>query len=250
MRRKLIVGNWKLNGSLNWIPELANAVKTFGRQIDSVDIVLCPPNVYIQHLYSILETEKTVSLGAQDVSEHCSGAYTGEVAAAMLRELCCEFVIVGHSERRKYHSESDQCIAAKAKSVLESQMTPIVCVGETLEQRQAGMTREVVESQLEAVVETVESQLEKIAIAYEPVWAIGTGNVATPEQAQEVHGWIRKYISRSNHEAANHCRILYGGSVKGDNASAVLSQSDVDGCLVGGASLNSAEFLEICRAAS
>jgi len=239
-----------MNGSLTWIRNLVEAVASGVGELESIDVVVCPTNVHVQLVASLTSITKSVFTGAQDVSEHSSGAYTGEVSAAMLKEFGCDYAIVGHSERRQYHDESDRYIAAKAKAALEEQITPIVCVGETLEQRNTGQTLEVVENQLKTVVKMIEADLNKIAIAYEPVWAIGTGKVASPEQAQEVHGSIRGYLGRISQEAAADCRILYGGSVKGDNAPDVLGQADVDGFLVGGASLDAEEFLRICRSAN
>ena len=239
-----------MNGSVETVQELADAVVNGTAEFNCVDIVLCPSDIYLGLVSRITAASDSVSVGAQNASEHTRGAYTGDVSSEMLIELGCEYAIVGHSERRQYHAESDEKVAAKTRAVIASGLAPITCVGETLEQRQSGETKAVIERQLDAVVRGVGNKhLDKILIAYEPVWAIGTGQVASALQAQEVHNWIRQFLGRTNEKAATAARILYGGSVKGDNAHGVLSQPDVDGCLVGGASLDAAEFIRICRAA-
>jgi len=190
-----------------------------------------------------------IAWGAQDCSAHASGAYTGEVSAAMVAEFGCRYVIVGHSERRAYHAESDQLVADKAKAALAHRLTPIVCVGETLAQREAGETDAVVSRQLAAVISTLGADVSKAVVAYEPVWAIGTGKTATPEQAQAVHAVLRAQLEAATPQA-QQMRLLYGGSVKADNAQSLFSKPDIDGGLIGGASLKADDFVAICRAAA
>jgi triosephosphate isomerase len=250
MRRNIIVGNWKMNGALEMARSLVEEIATGVENLNSVDIVLCPPYVYLPLAAEIVKNSPSVALGAQNSSEHSSGAYTGEVSSTMLKEIGCKYVITGHSERRQYYGESDEDVAHKTNVVNAENMTPIACVGETLEERDSGQTRFVVERQVDALLRIVgRDEIEHVLIAYEPVWAIGTGKTASPEQAQEVHSWIRQSLQSANENAARSCRILYGGSVNGENAQSVLIQPDVDGCLVGGASLKSTEFLRICNAA-
>ena len=241
-----------MNGALGLARSLIEDVSRPSVEIsDEVDRVICPPAVYLASVSQILGTDAPIALGAQNVSEHPAGAYTGEVSSSMLKDVGCEYVIVGHSERRQYHHESDSEVARKAKSVVDEGMIAIICVGETLEERQANETRAVIERQLDAVCEVLdETALSGSLFAYEPVWAIGTGLSASPEQAQEVHGWIREKMGAVSQRLGESSRILYGGSVNGANASSILEQPDVDGCLVGGASLNSIEFLKICSAAA
>ncbi len=250
MRQKLIAANWKMNGALDMAHSILSDFLTGMQDFEPPAVVVCPPAVYLQHVGQLISTASAVSLGAQNCSEHSAGAYTGEVSSTMLKDVGCEYVICGHSERRQYHGETDELIARKAAAAVENLLTPIVCVGETLAQRESGAASAVIERQIDAILEHRASQLvDRIAVAYEPVWAIGTGLSATPEQAQEVHELIRNRIAQRSQSAADSCRILYGGSVTGDNAAEVLAQPDVDGCLVGGASLKAEQFLEICRAA-
>ena len=218
-------------------------------------VVVCVPNPYLRQAQELLEGSP-VAWGAQDVSVHARGAYTGEVSAAMLREFGCTYAIVGHSERRQYHGESDDLVARKAVSALAGGLTPIVCVGETLEEREAGRTDEVVGRQLDAALDRLQGDVARTVIAYELVWAIGTGRTATPDQAQAVHRMLRERLrgvsavaamgAMSNEEAARAIPLLYGGSVKADNADELFGREDIDGGLVGGASLNAAEFLAVC----
>ena len=245
MRRKLVVGNWKMNGSRVANADLLAALKEAGPW--DADVAVCVPAPYLGEVALSLQGESIV-WGAQDVSAHESGAYTGEVSAAMLAEFGCKYVIVGHSERRAYHAESDQLVADKAKVALAHRLTPIVCVGETLAEREAGHTDGVVKRQLSAVIHTLGHCITQIVVAYEPVWAIGTGKTATPEQAQAVHALLRAQLKAATEHAAD-MRILYGGSVKADNATQLFGQSDIDGGLIGGASLKAADFAAICRAA-
>ena len=244
-RRKLVVGNWKMNGGRAGNAELLAALKAAGPW--SAEVAVCPPNVYLADTVLALQGS-TVAWGAQDCSAREPGAYTGEVAAAMLAEFGCRYVIVGHSERRALHAESDQLVADKAKAALAHGLTPIVCVGETLVDREAGQTEAVVKRQLSAVIHTLAHCISQVVVAYEPVWAIGTGKTASPEQAQAVHAVLRTQLMAAT-QKAGEMKILYGGSVKADNAVALFSLPDVDGGLIGGASLKAADFSAICRAA-
>ncbi len=239
-----------MNGTFDMVRSLVDEVTAGTRNFDAVDVVICPPFVYLHQVLQRIRNAPNVSLGAQNCSEHSAGAYTGEVSSTMLKEVGCDYAVCGHSERRRYHAETDEEVARKAVAGMQQQLLPIVCVGETLEERQSGKTQMVIERQIDCVLEHCTNQmLEQLTIAYEPVWAIGTGRSATSAQAQEVHHSIRNRMASKNQSAAEGCRILYGGSVTGDNAASVLSQPDVDGCLVGGASLSSTQFIEICKAA-
>lgn len=250
MRRKVIVANWKMNGAFDRARSLLDEITKGTQTCGNIDIVICPPYVYLPYVAQQIAATPGVSLGAQNCSEHLAGAYTGEVSSTMLKEIGCSYVICGHSERRRYHGESDAEVARKAVAVIEQQLLPIVCVGETLDERESGTTQVVVERQVKAVLEQCGNPLtEQLRFAYEPVWAIGTGRSAAPAQAQEVHHLIRDCVAQLSQRAADRCTILYGGSVTGENAASVLSQPDVDGCLVGGASLNSTQFVQICKAA-
>jgi triosephosphate isomerase len=244
MRRKLVVGNWKMHGSRPANAELLAALAA-GRPYGA-DVAVCVPFVYLSETAATL-AGSDIRWGAQDVSPHAQGAYTGEVSAAMLAECGCRYAIVGHSERRAYHAESDQLVADKAQAALAKGVTPIVCVGETLAQRDAGETETVVKRQLSAVIHTLAHCASEIVVAYEPIWAIGSGRTATAEQAQAVHRVLRAQL----HAATGHgdkMTILYGGSVKPDNAATLFAQADIDGGLIGGASLKAADFIAICRA--
>jgi triosephosphate isomerase len=246
MRRKLVVGNWKLNGNRLTNTELLAGIEEAGPF--SCDTAVCAPFPYLSEVALSLQG-KRMAWGAQDCSAHESGAYTGEVSAAMLAEFGCRFVIVGHSERRAYHAESDQLVADKAKIALKHQLVPIVCVGETLAEREANQTDAVVKRQLSAVIHALGHCISQIVVAYEPVWAIGTGRTASPEQAQAVHALLRAQLQAATPKS-QEMQILYGGSVKPDNAATLFSQPDIDGGLIGGASLKAAEFAAICRAAA
>jgi triosephosphate isomerase (TIM) len=244
-RRKLVVGKWKMNGSHKANAELLEGVldaRPFGS-----DVAVCVPFPFLSET-AVTLAASDIRWGAQDVSAHEQGAYTGEVSAGMLHEFGCRYAIVGHSERRAYHQESDQLVADKAKAALARGITPIVCVGETLAQREAGHTDEVVKRQLSAVVHTLTHCIGEVVVAYEPVWAVGTGHTATPEQAQRVHALLRMQLQAATPHAGA-MKILYGGSVKPDNAGSLFAQPDIDGGLIGGASLKAAEFVAICRAA-
>lgn len=245
MRRKLVVGNWKMHGSRAANAQLLAGLKEAGPW--NADVAVCVPFLYIAETALAL-TGSSVAYGAQDCSSHEQGAYTGEVSSAMLADVGCRYAIVGHSERRAYHAESDQLVADKAKAALARGVTPIVCVGETLAQREAGETEAVVKRQLSAAIHTLAHCAGEMVVAYEPVWAIGTGRTASPEQAQAVHALLRAQL-RAATPRADEMKILYGGSVKPDNAATLFAQPDIDGGLIGGASLKVADFVAICRAA-
>lgn len=246
MRRKLVVGNWKMHGSRAANAQLLAGLKEAGPW--NADVAVCVPFPYIAETALAL-TGTSVGYGAQDCSAHEQGAYTGEVSSAMLADIGCRYAIVGHSERRAYHAESDQLVADKAKAALAHGVTPIVCVGETRAEREAGQTEVVVKRQLAAVIHTLGHCCGEMVVAYEPVWAIGTGLTATPEQAQAVHAVLRAQLHAATDRSAV-MRILYGGSVKADNAAELFAQGDIDGGLIGGASLKVADFAAICRAAA
>lgn len=248
-RRPLVVGNWKMNGTRASGRKLAEEIAA-GLPADAkAEVGVCPPAVFIPEIAEAL-AGKSVQVGAQNVADKDEGAYTGEVSAPMLREFGATLAIVGHSERRALYKETNELVAARYAKAIEHGILPLLCVGETLEEREQGRTFAVIDEQLKAVLELcgVES-LAKAVIAYEPVWAIGTGRTATTEQAQEVHAYIRGQIAALSPEVAAGLRILYGGSVKADNAAALFGQPDVDGGLIGGASLDAKPFLAICLAA-
>jgi triosephosphate isomerase len=242
---KLIVGNWKMHGSHKVNAELLQGLLDAGPL--SADVAVCVPFPFLSEA-AVTLAASALRWGAQDCSAHEQGAYTGEVSAGMLHEFGCRYVIVGHSERRQYHAESDQLVADKAKAALARGVTPIVCVGETLAQREAGETDAVVKRQLSAVIHTLAHCAGEMVVAYEPVWAIGTGRTATPEQAQAVHALLRAQLQAATAHA-ERVKILYRGSVNPDNAAALFAQPHIDGALVGGASLKAADFIAICRAA-
>lgn len=248
MRRKLIAGNWKMNGSLAANAALLAGIKAELAQ-PACDVVVCAPAPYLAQCKAEL-TGSPIAWGAQDMSVHEFGAYTGEVSTAMLLDFGCKYVIIGHSERRAYHGESNELVARKTARALSAGLTPIVCVGETLAEREAGQTDAVVGQQINAVLETLDaSALAKIVVAYEPVWAIGTGKTATPQLAQEVHAVLRAKLATKNPMAADNVKILYGGSMKPDNAKELLEMPDIDGGLIGGAALKAEDFLTIIQVA-
>ena len=249
-RRPLVAGNWKLNGSRAENSALISALRTGLPMQFRADVVVCPPYVYLAEISAAIH-DSVIQLGAQNIAAEDAGAFTGEVAASMLRDVGCEYVIVGHSERRALYGETDVLVAAKVATALRCGLTPILCVGETLAERDAATTLDVVRRQLGAVLDVV--GIEAFAaglVAYEPVWAIGTGRTATPIQAQEVHAEIRATLARRNATIAAAVRILYGGSVKASNAKDLFAMADIDGGLIGGASLEAAGFLGICKAAA
>lgn len=238
-----------MNGGLASNAALLSAVKSELGQ-PSCQVAVCAPAPYLAQCQQLL-SGTPVAWGAQDVSAHDAGAYTGEVSAAMLKDFDCAYVIVGHSERRAYHGESDEMVGRKAARAIAAGLIPIVCVGETLSEREAGQTEQVVQRQLEAVlVQLPGNDVEKMVVAYEPVWAIGTGKTATPQMAQDVHAFLRGRIAARNAQAAAGMQILYGGSMKPDNAAELLAMPDIDGGLIGGAALKAADFLAIVRAAA
>ena len=245
MRRKLVVGNWKLHGSRAGNAPLLAALAA--ARPFACDVAVCVPFPYLGDVAAAWSGGELL-WGAQDCSAHEQGAYTGEVAAAMLADFGCRFAIVGHSERRQFHHESDPLVADKAKAALARGVTPIVCVGESLAQREAGQTEEVVKRQLSVVIHTLGHCAGEMVVAYEPVWAIGTGRTASPEQAQAVHAVLRAQLQAASGRG-ERMRILYGGSVKPDTARALFAQPDIDGGLIGGASLQAEDFIAICRAA-
>jgi triosephosphate isomerase len=246
MKKKLIAGNWKMNGSSASNDALVKALIAGMIQNDCL-VAVCVPAPYLAQVQG-LATGSGIDVGSQDVSQHESGAYTGEVSATMLKDFGARYAIVGHSERRQYHGETDAVVALKAQRALSAGITPIVCVGETLAEREAGLTEEVVKRQLAAVIHTNGHCISEIVVAYEPVWAIGTGKTASPEQAQQVHAVLRSQLKAAT-EHADRVHILYGGSMNAANAQQLLSQTDIDGGLVGGASLKPQDFLTIIAAA-
>ena len=250
MRRPIIAGNWKMNLDRTDSLALAKGVIQ-GTHPDGVEIVMCPTYVYLDAVSSVLEGS-SVQLGGQDGYHEPNGAFTGAISMPMLADLGCQFVILGHSERRHGMNETDAMVNAKMKAALATGITPILCVGELLEERESGQTQAVVESQMDgSLADLTPEQVAQTVIAYEPVWAIGTGKTATPEQAQQVHADLRKLVAnRYNAASAEAVRILYGGSVKPSNAAELLSQPDIDGALVGGASLQAESFLQIIAAST
>lgn len=248
MRQSLVIANWKMHGDQKANEALVvGLLKLLGQQANRGECVLCPPFPYLAQVHELLG-DSGVTLGAQDCSHSESGAYTGEVAAAMLADRGCRWVILGHSERRQYHQESDALVAAKLAAAQRADLVPVLCVGETREQREAGEAEQVVESQLRGALAD-QADLSRVVVAYEPVWAIGTGLTASPEQAQDMHGHIRGILADLDPEQGDRIRLLYGGSVKADNAAALFAQNDIDGALVGGASLDAEAFAAIVGAA-
>jgi triosephosphate isomerase (TIM) len=244
MRKRLIAGNWKMNGSSASIALLLEGLVSQCTSTD-VDWLVCPPFVYVPQAREALKGS-SILLGAQNVCDRAAGAYTGEISADMLKDVGCDYAIVGHSERRQVYRECEGLVAARFKAALDAGITPILCVGETLEEHEAGNTLNVVFAQLKAVFDACSwENWQNSVIAYEPVWAIGTGKTATPKQAQEVHEAIRKKLKEHDADFAGSVRILYGGSVKPANASELFAMPDIDGALVGGASLNAQDFSEI-----
>jgi len=246
-RKLIIAGNWKMNKTVTEALALVNDLKIELANVKEMDIVVCPPFTALCEVSKALR-DSNIRLGAQDVSEHNAGAYTGDIAAEMLKELSVRYVILGHSERRQYHKESDELIAKKARAAHAASLQPIVCVGETLAERETGQMEKILETQVRGSLTGLsKEQMVETIIAYEPVWAIGTGKTATTAQAQEAHGFIRGLLVKLFDEAARRVRIQYGGSVKPSNARELMSQPDVDGALVGGASLEARSFAEIVK---
>jgi triosephosphate isomerase len=247
-RKLLIAGNWKMNKTVAESLDLVNGLRRELAGVKEVDIVVCPPFTALSEVSKAI-LDSNIRLGAQNMSEQVGGAYTGEIASGMLKEFSVRFVILGHSERRQYQKESDELISKKAQAAHAAAIKPIVCVGETLEQRETGVTEQIIGAQLKgSLAGLTKSQMEETVVAYEPVWAIGTGKTATTQQAQDVHAFIRKtLISLFDEAVARRVRIQYGGSVKANNARELMSQLDVDGALVGGAALEVRSFTDIIK---
>ncbi len=250
MRKPLIAGNWKMNGSRESIAILLDGIKAGMGDVTTAEVAVCAPSIYMGDVQAKLEGSD-VTWGGQDVSVHDSGAYTGETAASMLQDFGCKYAIIGHSERRTYHAESDALVAEKFEQAINNGLVPLFCIGETLEEREQGITEDVVARQIDAVLDRVGAEgMAKGVIAYEPVWAIGTGMTASPQQAQDVHAFIRGRVAAADAAVAEKVQILYGGSMNAGNAAELLSQPDIDGGLIGGASLKADDFLTIARAAN
>ena len=250
MRQPLVAGNWKMNGSRESIRELLDGILAGNDAVEKAEIAVCAPFIYLAQVADRLKGTP-VAWGAQNVNDNESGAFTGEISGTMLGEFGCKYVIVGHSERRTLYGETDDEVARRFMAAQANELIPILCVGELLEEREAGTTGEVVARQLDAVIDKAGIKaIGNCVIAYEPVWAIGTGKVASPEQAQEVHAMIRSKLADLDADVAEKVRILYGGSMKPDNAAELIGQTDIDGGLIGGASLKAEDFLGICTAAN
>lgn len=247
MKKKLIVGNWKMNGGLQANAELLAGIRQGLPAALSCGVGVAVPAPYLAQVQAAVQ-DSPIAVGAQDVSQHEKGAYTGEVSAAMLQEFGVRYALVGHSERRQYHGETDAAVALKAQAALAKGITPVVCVGETLAEHDAGQTETVVKRQLAAVIQQVGHCVSELVVAYEPVWAIGTGKTATPEQAQAVHAVLRAQLAAATAQA-DRVPLLYGGSMNAANAAQLLAQPDIDGGLVGGAALKAGDFLQIIAAA-
>ncbi|KTD04565.1 triose-phosphate isomerase [Fluoribacter gormanii] len=246
MRHKIVAGNWKMNGQLQQVIQLSNQLKESLNSITDVQVIVMPPAIYIPQVRDMF-AECKIDIGAQNVYPKDFGAYTGEISAPMLKDFNCRYVLVGHSERRHCFHEDENFVAQKFHHVKEHDMIPVLCVGETLVEREKGQTEQVIAKQLLAVCERDKNCFRDCVVAYEPVWAIGTGQTASPEQAQDVHQFIRKLVAEINHSDAERLPLLYGGSVNENNASALFAMPDIDGGLVGGASLNAKQFVEIVK---
>ncbi|MDR9499439.1 MAG: triose-phosphate isomerase [Hydrogenovibrio sp.] len=253
MRQKFVAGNWKMHGSKASVEALMAGLIKQADQAGAAKIAVCPPSLYIDQVVTALRNAgcENIAVGAQNMTtEPDSGAFTGEISARMLKDVGCEFVILGHSERRAMFAETNEVVAEKVKTALENDLTPILCIGETLAEREAGKLEAVISEQVEAVLSVVGiDAFAKIVIAYEPVWAIGTGKTASADQAQEVHAFIRSLLAKSNPQVAEKVVIQYGGSMKPANAQELMAQPDIDGGLIGGASLKAEDFIAICQAA-
>lgn len=251
MRRPLVAGNWKMNGDSESTTSLINGIADGRDDVTAAEVLVCPPYILIPRAADALNGRADIVLGAQDLDINQNGAFTGQISAAMLVDAGCEYVIVGHSERRAIYGESDQDVANKFKVAQDGGLIPVLCVGETLEERESGNTESVVARQIQAVIDLVGiDNFDNAVIAYEPVWAIGTGKTATPEMAQEVHKFIRDMLSALNTGVADNLRLLYGGSMNAGNAESLIGMADIDGGLIGGASLQAESFLAICKAAN
>jgi len=249
MRKPLVAGNWKMNASKADARSLIEGINSGLGEV-TAQVVVCPPFVYLSEVLALM-SGSSMALGAQNASQHGEGAFTGEISPGMLLDSGCEYVILGHSERRAFYGENDALVAEKVIAAADAGLKPIVCVGELLEDRESGKTEDVVAQQLDALLASEKglAALQNAVIAYEPVWAIGTGMTATPEQAQDVHAYVRRRVADKDAALAERIQILYGGSVKGGNAEELFAKADIDGGLIGGASLSADEFLTICRAA-
>ena len=248
MRQTMVAGNWKMNGTTNSVRELVSGIKA-GLDGQSAEIVVCPPFVYVPVVAAEI-ADSAITLAAQNMSHEDAGAFTGEVSGPMLKDVGCEYVILAHSERRAMYGETDEVAASKYAAALKNNLKPIFCIGETLEEREQGITEDVVARQVDAIIDAEGvASLANAVLAYEPVWAIGTGKTATPEQAQSVHAFIRGRIADQDAGIAEGLRILYGGSMNPGNAAELIAQPDIDGGLIGGASLKSEDFLAIINAA-
>ena len=249
MRTPLIAGNWKMNGDKAMANALCAGIVAGAESLGNVDVLLCPPHTLLHTVESAIQGSRC-QLGAQDMDVNTNGAFTGQISSEMLKDCGCEFVILGHSERRTIYGETDELIADKVKAAVENGLTAILCVGETRQERESGVTEQVISRQVQAVINVTGIELfNQIVVAYEPVWAIGTGLTASPEQAQQVHKSIRDQLASMDAAVASACRILYGGSMKPENARELLTKPDIDGGLIGGASLKADDFLAICQAA-
>jgi triosephosphate isomerase len=249
VRKPLVAGNWKMNGDRAMAEALCSEIVTGARAINDVEIVICPPFTLLNTVDLVIQ-DSNCKLGAQDMDLNENGAFTGQISNTMLKDSGCEYVILGHSERRTIYGETDQLVADKVDKALKSELIAILCVGETQKEREENVTEEVVSRQIQAVIDLIGIQaFGNVIIAYEPVWAIGTGLTATPDQAQDVHQTIRQQLAGLDSEIAEGCRILYGGSMKPENAVELISKTDIDGGLIGGAALKAEDFLAICGAA-
>jgi triosephosphate isomerase len=249
MRSMLIIANWKLNGNWSFNEEYASVLSKGLRGVDLTNrqIIVCPPSIYLQQMNGLL-VDQEIYLGGQDLSDEAAGAFTGEISGVMLKEFGCRYVLVGHSERRLKYQESNELIVKKALNAIAAGLKPVVCIGETQEQRESLQVEKVLSEQIAALMDGLGQHIDKIILAYEPIWAIGTGQTASALQAQEVHAMLRGMLEKASPLVAQNMQIIYGGSVKAENAEELLRMSDIDGLLVGGASLVVAEFLSICTA--
>lgn len=249
MRSMLIIANWKLNGNWSFNEEYASVLSNGLRGVDLTNrqIIICPPSIYLQQMNGLL-VDQEIYLGGQDLSDEAAGAFTGEISGVMLKEFGCRYVLVGHSERRLKYQESNELIVKKALNAIAAGLKPVVCIGETQEQRESLQVEKVLSEQIAALMDGLGQHIDKIILAYEPIWAIGTGQTASALQAQEVHAMLRGMLEKASPLVAQNMQIIYGGSVKAENAEELLRMSDIDGLLVGGASLVVAEFLSICTA--
>lgn len=249
MRTPLVAGNWKMNGTQAMAAELCQGIAAGMADLQAVEVLVCPSAILIPTAVDAL-SGSAVAVGGQDLDVNAGGAFTGQISAAMLLDAGCQYVIVGHSERRQFYGDSNDLVAEKTQVALDAGLTPIVCVGESQQERESGITEKVVGEQLQAVLDKVGiAAFSTAVIAYEPVWAIGTGLTASPEQAQDVHAFIRGMLRAQDQSVAEQCRVLYGGSMKPGNAAELISKQDIDGGLIGGAALTAEDFLGICAAA-